>query len=356
MNGDERTARIAIAGLGYIGRAHANAIAEGPDTCLAAVVDPSSEAAAYARERSVPRHESLRELFAGGTPDGVIVATPNALHMEHALACIAAGVPLLLEKPVAPSVAEAHTIQRAARAAGARVLVGHHRAHSPIMTAARDVVARGTLGRLVCIAGSATFYKPDEYFESGPWRREPGAGPILLNLIHEVHNLRMLCGEIVSVQALASSAVRGFAVEDTVAITLAFASGTLGTFLLSDTAASARSWEQTSGENPAYARADDADCYVLSGTRGSLAIPTMRLTRYAHDEDRSWWKPFVEERLERADGDPIARQIAHFGQVIRGECEPLVSLADGIANLVVTEAIAKAARTGRPQPVASEAH
>ena len=77
----------------------------------------------------------------------------------------------------------------------------------------------------------------------------------------------------------------------------------------------------------------------------------MRLTRYARDADRSWWKPFVEERAPRASGDPIARQIAHFVRVIRGESEPLVSLADGLANLVVTEAIAEAARTGTAVPI-----
>ena len=342
----ERETRLAIAGLGYIGRAHAEAVRRDPDARLAAVVDPSDAAAAYARELGVPWHATLDEMLSGERPDGVVVATPNTLHVEHALACLAAGWPMLLEKPVAPTVREAAAIVRAAREANARVLVGHHRAHSPIIEAARNVVESGTLGALVCVAGSATFYKPDTYFADGPWRREPGAGPILLNLIHDVHNLRLLCGEIVAVQALASNATRGFPVEDTVAITLAFASGAIGTFLLSDTAASARSWEQTTGENPAYARRHDEDCYVLSGTRGSLAVPTMRLTRYARDEDRSWWKAFVEDTAPYAEGDPIRRQIAHFVRVIRGEVEPLVSLADGLANLAVTEAIAEAASTG----------
>ena len=60
-------------------------------------------------------------------------------------------------------------------------------------------------------------------------------------LTHEVHNLRMLCGDIMAVQAFASNATRGFPVEDTVAINPRFASGVLGTFLLSDTGACARS-------------------------------------------------------------------------------------------------------------------
>ena len=87
-------------------------------------------------------------------------------------------------------------------------------------------------------------------------------------MIHEVHNLRMLCGEIVAVQAFASKPTRGFPVEDTVAINLRFASGALGTFMLSDTAACARSWEQTSQENKAYPSYDDEDCYVIAGTDG----------------------------------------------------------------------------------------
>jgi predicted dehydrogenase len=228
-----------------------------------------------------------------------------------------------------------------------KILIGHHRAHSPIMAKAREVIASGQLGKLVAVMGSATFYKPDSYFEDGPWRREPGGGPLLLNMIHEVHNLRILCGEIVAVQAFASHATRGFAVEDTVAISLQFASGALGTFMLSDTAACARSWEQTSQENKAYPSYDDEDCYVVTGTRGSLSVPTMRLKTYAQPEDRSWWKPFESATVEMVRDDPLKHQMAHFVQVIQGKAQPLVSARDGMLNLRVTEAIVQAAREGR---------
>jgi predicted dehydrogenase len=195
--------------------------------------------------------------------------------------------------------------------------------------------------------GSATFFKPDQYFADAPWRREPGGGPILINMIHEVHSLRMLCGEIVAVQALASNALRGFAVEDTVSIGLRFANGALGSFLLSDTAACPRSWEQTSQENKVYPTYEDEDCYVIIGTNGSLSVPTMRLKTYPRPEDRSWWKPFEVGVVGMVRDDPIVRQIEHFGAVIRGEAQPLVSARDGLANLRITEAIAEAARSGR---------
>ena len=160
-----------------------------------------------------------------------------------------------------------------------RMLVGHHRAHSPIVAKARgDRARQARSGDLVGgrrAARCSTSLR--HYFDDGPWRRQAGGGPILINMIHEIGILRSLCGEIVAVQAFASNATRGFPVEDTVAINLRFANGALGTFLLSDTAASARSWEQTSQENKAYPTYADEDCYVIVGTGGSLAIPTMRL-------------------------------------------------------------------------------
>ena len=339
--------RIAVVGAGLIGRAHAAVIGQTPGCVLAAIVDPSPVAATLAAEAGVPVRASLDELLARDRPDAVVLATPNALHLPQALACLAAGLPVLVEKPVAANVAEAQALVRAAGERGVPVLVGHHRAHSPLMARACEVVASGALGRLVAVSGSALFAKPAQYFVDGPWRREPGGGPILINLIHEVHNLRMLCGEIVAVQAMASNAVRGFPVEDTVVVSLRFASGVLGSFVLSDTAGSARSWEQTAGENPAYPRHDDEDCYLVAGTRGSLAVPTLRTRTYPEGSEPSWWTPFVASRLEVERADPLVRQMEHFVAVARGAVQPKVSARDGLANLRVTEAIAEAARSGR---------
>jgi predicted dehydrogenase len=338
--------RIAVAGAGYIGQAHMGVAQHSATVTLTAVVDPSPVAQALAAQADVPCYASLAELLAHDRPDGVVLATPNALHVAHALECMQAGIPCLLEKPIAPTVAEAQTLVDQVEATGAKVLIGHHRAHSPIMAQAQAVVQSGELGQLVAVMGSATFFKPDSYYADGPWRGEVGGGPILLNMIHEVHNLRMLCGDIVAVQAFASNAIRGFAVEDTVSINLRFANGVLGTFLLSDTAACARSWEQTSQENKAYPSYDDEDCYVIAGTHGSLSVPTMRLKIYPSEQDRSWWKPFDERTVDMVRADPIALQMEHFGAVVRGEVTPLVTARDGLNNLRVTEAIVQAANTG----------
>ena len=254
---------------------------------------------------------------------------------------------MLLEKPVAPTSTEAETLVKEAERTGAKILIGHHRAHSPIMARAKQLIDEGRLGKLVAVMGSAVFFKPDHYYAEAPWRKEPGGGPILLNMIHEVHNLRMLCGDIVAVQAFASQATRGFPVEDTVAINLRFASGALGTFMLSDTAASARSWEQTSQENKAYSTYPDEDCYVIAGTFGSLSIPTMRLKTYGRAEDRSWWKPFDDERRR----DDARRSAQASDRTLRpascaGKRSRSSALATGLQNLRITEAIVEAATTG----------
>jgi predicted dehydrogenase len=340
--------RIAVAGAGLIGLRHIEEIEKSRDAKLAAIVDVSPKAADVARSTGVPLYASLRELFARDEPDGIIVATPNQLHVEQGLECIAAGVPVLIEKPLAHAYAEGLRLCEAAEHAHAKVLVGHHRRHSPILHKAVEIVRSGVLGPLVGVLGSAVFYKPDGYYD-GPnaWRRQPGGGPILINMIHEIGNLRAMVGEIAAVQAFASNVTRGYDVEDTVAINLRFDNGALGAFLLSDTAASPKSWEQTSQENQAYPTYGDEDAYTIMGASGSLGVPTMRVRYYERREERSWWKPFKTrtETIERAD--PLALQIEHFAAVIRGDQEPLVTCRDGLQNLRVTDAISEAARTGR---------
>jgi predicted dehydrogenase len=338
--------RIAVAGAGMIGKRHIEEVDASLDAELASIVDPGPAGPELAEKFGVPLYQSLAELFERDKPDGVILATPNQMHVDGGLEAVAAGVPVIVEKPIGDTVEGATRLVEAGEKAGVPMLTGHHRNYSPVMAKAREIVQSGRLGPIVAVVGTALFYKPDDYFDvGGGWRRQPGGGPILLNLIHEVNNLLSLVGDIVRVQAVTSNATRGFPVEDTAAMVVTFANGALGTFLLSDTTASARSWEQTSQENASYASYADEDCYHIAGTTGSLSVPTMRVKTYPGT--RSWWEPFdtSTENLDRSD--PLANQVTHFAAVIRGEAPPICSGRDGLKTLKVVEAVVEAARSGQ---------
>jgi predicted dehydrogenase len=344
--------RIAVVGAGAIGRQHIKRVLENRDCRLTAIIDPAPGAPEIAAKDGVTLFASLADLLTRARPDGVILATPNRLHVEQGLACVAAGVPALIEKPLADKIEDGERLCQTAERANVKLLTGHHRQHNPIMAKAAEIVRSGRLGRLVAVVGTEMFYKPDQYFEDGPWRRQPGGGPLLINMVHEVGNLRSLCGEIVAVQAFASSATRNFPVEDTVAVSLRFANGALGSFMLSDTVAAPRSWEQTTQEDPIFSAYPEEDCYIVAGTDGSLAIPTMGLRFYGDPAQRSWRNPFKSETIVIERADPLTRQLENFCAVIRGTAEPLVSARDGLQNLRVLDAIQRAARSGQTCPVA----
>ncbi|HPV25282.1 MAG TPA: Gfo/Idh/MocA family oxidoreductase, partial [Casimicrobium sp.] len=83
--------KIAVAGAGYIGLAHIGCL-QASTTCeLSAIVDPSPAARAVAEKAGVPLFTSLDELIQNVRPDGVILATPNQFHIDHAMTCIDAG-------------------------------------------------------------------------------------------------------------------------------------------------------------------------------------------------------------------------------------------------------------------------
>lgn len=327
---------IAVFGAGVIGRQHALRLHGHARARLAAVVDPSPEAAAWAAAQGFPP---------SGDFAAAIIATPNALHAATALPLLARGIPLLIEKPLADTLDAASQIVRAAEAAGVPVLVGYHRRHGPAFTAARDYVASGALGRLAAVSGRVLFAKPDDYFEV-PWRRTAaaGGGPLLINLAHELDTLRALVGDVSAVSARAASAIRGFEVEDTAAVLLEFTNGALGTLIVSDAAVSPWSWEQTSGENPLYARDAAQDSLVLAGTRGSLALPGLRWWR--QPEPVSWARPFEAGQLPVTPADPLDRQLDHFCDVIEGRCLPLVPAREGWHGLAAALAVRESARQG----------
>ena len=338
---------IAVAGAGLIGLRHARLLRAEPTCHLAGIADPDRAAQGAAAELGAPVFASLDDLLNATKPDGLIVATPNRLHVEQGLAAIAAGVPVLVEKPLAETRAEALRLVEAGERADVPVLVGHHRRHNPLLSEARARIEAGVIGHPVAAHGMFWLGKPDAYFDV-TWRREAGAGPILINLSHDIDALRFLLGEIDAVAAMASNAIRGFPVEDTAAILLRFRNGVLGTLTLSDAVVSPWSWEMTSGENAAYARTDQS-CYFIAGTAGSLALPGLDVWSQAGTRD--WWRPMASSRVFVPDQDPLVRQIRQFAAVIRGEEAPLAPGREGLRTLAAIEAVRRSADTGQFQRV-----
>ncbi|MTE01175.1 gfo/Idh/MocA family oxidoreductase [Paracoccus sp. YIM 132242] len=336
------TPRIAVMGAGLIGRRHAMHVAASADADLACVIDPHPVGREVAEEFGAPWMRSLDQALASARPDGVIVATPNGMHFQHGMDCIAAGIPALVEKPLCDTVADAERLVAAADAAGVPLLTGHHRRHNPLMQRAKRLLDEGAIGRPVVANAMFWVHKPDDYFDV-VWRREKGAGPVFLNLIHDIDTLRYLLGDITAVTASESNGVRGHPVEDTAVILLEFASSVLATASVCDATVAAWSWEASSGENPAYPQVDQ-DCYLIGGTHGSLALPSLTL-RTAQGE-RSWHSALDTSRIAVPAEDPLARQVAQFARVIRGEEPPLVSGREGLETLRVIEAVKQSAATG----------
>ena len=335
--------RLLLIGAGVIGRTHIDRIGRDPHLALAGIAEPSAAGKVLAQQLGVPWAASHLELLERTQAQGAIVATPNASHVSVAIDCLERGVAALVEKPVADTVAEALALVKAQQRTGVPVLVGHHRRHNPINSRARSILQEGRLGRVVTANVMCTVLKPDAYFDAA-WRRQPGGGPVLINLIHEIDMLRFLCGEITEVQALSSNAVRGFAVEDTAAAVLRFASGALGTVVLSDAAASPWCWDFCAAEQDQYPR-QDVQSHFIAGTHGSLSLPDLALWNYRGE--RSWHAEMTLEKTFVHKADAYSRQLQHFAAVIEGREAPLCSAVDGLRTLQATLAVAEAARSGQ---------
>ncbi len=334
---------IAVVGAGLIGRKHIALVQA--HARLAAVVDPDESGKAVAGD--VPWFDDLDRCLSETALDGIIVASPNHLHLAHGSACMNAGLPVLIEKPLAETAAAGQALQKLQQSTAVPLLVGHHRRHSPIVQAAKAVIDEGRIGRLVAVNALFWLHKPEDYFDAD-WRCKEGGGPTYINLIHDIDLLQHLCGPISRVQAKESRAVRGLEVEDTGAVILEFESGLLGTVSLSDTVSSPWSWELTAGENPAYPKTDQS-CYLLAGDKGSLSVPD--LTVWSHRGTQSWWSEIERKTIPVVATDPVEAQFLHFLDVIAGHATPRVTAADGVRNIEVLDAIKTAARSGGTESV-----
>jgi predicted dehydrogenase len=334
--------RIAVIGAGLVGTQHIERLTQSSRARLASITDPAQTAGKIAARRGVARFETVDEMLAKDRPDGVIIATPNDQHRSGARATIEAGIPTLIEKPIAQTAQAARDIVQAVQSSAVPVLIGHHRRHSPAINAAKTQIDAGAIGEITAIHMSCWLYKPDDYF-SAAWRTRKGAGPVFINLIHDIDLLRHLGGEIESVQALTSNARRRHTVEDTATVIARLQSGALATLTISDTIPAPHSWELTAAENPAYPRTGQS-AYHIGGTHGTLTLPDLKL--WKNKDTRSWWEPMSATALPKSPGDPLIAQLDHFCDLIERKAEPIVTAQDGYNSLRAIEAIIQAAENG----------
>ncbi|MFH5774944.1 Gfo/Idh/MocA family protein [Paracoccus sp. NGMCC 1.201697] len=336
---------VAVIGAGAIGRTHVDTLARMSGLHLAALVDPAEGGRALAAAAGVPCLPDVAALIDSGLAQAAIVATPNETHLSISEALLRAGIPVLLEKPVAESLESARRLIAVADETGVPLLVGHHRRHNPIIRAAHQAIHAGAIGDLVMATVNSSLAKPPEYFQA-PWRRTKGAGgPLLINLVHEIDLLRHFFGEIASVQAMASHHRRGFPVEDTAAVCLQFAGGGLATLCISDAAVGPWAWDLSAGENMARFPAHPVSAHHYAGSRAGLSLPDLVLWQPQGAPD--WTRELQTRRLDCIPADPYELQLEHFAGLVRNGGAPLVSARDATANLVVLDAIRSAAETGR---------
>ena len=343
--------KIAVVGFGLIGRRHAEVIRCAPEIALAAIVEPSKQgqkdAIKFGARLGAPVYSDLQEMIDAEIPnglDGIVLATPTPLHLEQGLICIDAGCPLLIEKPIAVTTNDARLLTEKADRAGVALLVGHHRRYNGMVRAAKAAIDDGMIGTIRAVQATCWFYKPDHYFEAAPWRTKQGAGPISVNLVHDVDLLRHFCGDVETVQAVATPSQRGFENEDLATAVLRFKSGTIATISVSDSIVAPWSWELTARENPAYPATAES-CYLIGGSKGGMSLPDLRV--WHHDAKPDWWTPISACNLTYATQDPLIVQMAHFARAIKGHEAPLVCGVQGMKTLEVIEAIAVSAASGQ---------
>lgn len=134
---------VAIIGCGKLGTAHATSFAKVPDIRLTALCDPFPDAAARLRDTAAPDARTTTDpadVLADDSIDAVWVTTPNDSHLDLALQAIAAGKHVLLEKPMARTIAECDQIVTAARAATSVVMCGYKLRLFPMVEKARELI------------------------------------------------------------------------------------------------------------------------------------------------------------------------------------------------------------------------
>lgn len=219
------TPRLGLLGLGHMGRTHAEAAREA-----------GLEVVAYASRRPAPAglgldaadHLTADAVIAHPGVDLVVECGPSEAHAERALAALRAGKGIVVEKPLATSVADARAVVALAAERGLFGSVISQRRFEPQHVALKALLDAGALGRPLLGQATLGWWRDDAYYAASAWRRaSPGGGVLLNQAIHSVDLLLWLLGDA-EASGFEGTLDRPTDAADTAALALRFASGALG--------------------------------------------------------------------------------------------------------------------------------
>lgn len=328
-----RTLNAAVIGLGMMGQRHARIWKELPQTSLQGVYDIVPERTQeWAGTLECQACGSLDELLALPGLDLVSICTDDQLHVEPCVAAAQAGKHILVEKPLATSVAEADTIIAACRNNSVTLMVGHVVRFDPRYQVAKQAIDAGEVGDIVQVFG-----RRNNVVSSG--RRIGSRTSVAFFLgAHDLDLMRWFCGsEVVRVHAeSASKVLTDLGCEDTIFALLKYANGAVGCL--------ETCWVVPEG----VASTLDARLEVV-GSAGRVAVRVGGEGLEVSGADRVrrpdvTYGPVLNDQQYGA----LRTQLEHFADCLLTGREPMISPADARAAVEVCQAIHESLRTGLP--------
>jgi len=333
------TVNFALIGCGHIAAKHAQAIANSQAARLLAVADTHPGRTAPYREKYGAREYSdYRQLLQDPGIDVVSICTPSGLHAQMAVDAARAGKHVLVEKPIALSLAGAGRIINECRQAGVKLAVVHPNRFKPAVQALKKALDEGRFGALTHGNATVRWNRNQAYFDRDAWRgtREMDGGVLMNQAIHNIDLLQWMLGPVTEVFAYITTRLRKIETEDLGVAVLKFQSGALGVV-----EAAATLYPENLEETLAVF--GETGTAVIGGVTASQ-LNTWRVDGYTEDEAAS-----LIQAVNNAPAKPghqvIIEDMAEA--VITGR-EPLLNGAEGKKALEIILAIYQSARAGRP--------
>lgn len=223
-------------GCGDVSTVHFEAVAKLDGAELVGVCDPHpGRLAAAAELYGVPGFADHQSLLEAVRPEVVHICTPHNQHASIAVDCLERGVNVIVEKPLAHTLAEGRRLVDAASRGNAKIAICFQNRYNATSQAMHSLLASGELGAVVGAAASVMWQRSPDYYRGRPWRGswEGGGGGLLMNqAIHTVDLLQWLVGDVVQVRGNAATRFLGgtIEVEDTAEFVAEHAGGARSVF------------------------------------------------------------------------------------------------------------------------------